>query len=108
MPLYDYECPTCGVVEVFKGMNDPAPARCPQCKSTTFDRVFSTQTAFIAPCDSGWETENDGLGKWMPQLGARYLDPHTRTTKNPAAYARSRADAIDAFKRKGYDDIQKY
>lgn len=108
MPTYDGNCLTCGTVEIYKGMNDPWPEKCPQCKGNGFERIYSTNVALHGPCDSGWETENDGLGKWMPQLGARYLDAHTRTTKNPAAYCRSRADAIDAFKRKGYDDIQKY
>ncbi len=108
MPCYDGTCLTCGVVEIYKGMNDPFPEKCPQCKGNGFERVFANQVAFHAPCDAGWESENGGMGKWMPQLGARYLDAHTKTKLNPDAYAKSRVDAIDKFKRKGYDDIQKY
>lgn len=110
MPLYDGNCLTCGTVEILKGMNDPWPEKCPRCKGRSFTRIFGTAVAFHAPCDSGWEQENNGMGKWMPQLGTRYLDPHTKTKLNPDAYAKSRAEAIEKFQKRGYNkkDIEKY
>lgn len=108
MPCYDGTCLTCGTVEIYKGMNDPWPLKCPRCKGNGFERIFSTQTAFHAPCDAGWESENNGLGHWMPQLGPRFKDAKTKQIPNADAYARSQADGIEKFKRKGYDDIQRY
>lgn len=110
MPLYAFFCEHCnGEVEVLKGMNDPSPKRCPACGCSRFHRIYGQSVAFHGSCDEGWEQENDGLGKWMPQLGARYLDAHTRTKKNPDAYARSRAEAIEKFQKRGYNksDISK-
>jgi putative FmdB family regulatory protein len=107
MPRYDGECLTCGTVEIVKGMNDPWPVKCPQCKGNGFTRIFTCGVAFHAPADSGWDTKNGGLGEWMPQLGKRYLDGATKTQPNPDAYARSRSEAIDKFKRRGYPNIEK-
>jgi putative FmdB family regulatory protein len=106
-PLYEYVCAECGPFEIFKGMNDPAPKRCPTCKGLDFGRVFSAGVAFVPAADQGWEQENGGAGHYCPQLGKRWIDPHTRTTLNPDAHTKSRSDAIDKFKRRGYDSIEK-
>ncbi len=103
MPLYDGECLTCGVVEILKGMNDPFPVKCPQCKGNGFSRVYASQVAFHKPSDAGWESEDGGLGHWCPQLGPRWLDAHTRKIPNMAARARNNNDAYDKFLRRGYD-----
>jgi putative FmdB family regulatory protein len=110
MPLYDGECLTCGVVEILKGMNDPWPEKCPQCKGNGFTRIFCTAVSFHKPSDANWEQENNGLGHYCPQLGPRFLDAYTKKQPNPAAYAKSNADAYDKFLRRGYDksNISKY
>jgi putative FmdB family regulatory protein len=105
---YDFFCEGCNKeVEIVKGMNDPSPEHCPECGSKRWHRVFGSAVAVHPPADAGWESKNNGLGEFMPQLGTRYLDPFTKTQPNPNAYARSRAEAIEKFKRRGYTDIQK-
>lgn len=32
MPVYEYECQTCGVFEYTQSINDPALQECPTCK----------------------------------------------------------------------------
>jgi putative FmdB family regulatory protein len=106
MPVYEFRCQAkCGLIEVTKRMADPSPTTCPHC-GASLERIYS---AYLhGACDAAQELENDGLGKWNPQLGPRYLDAKTKTKRNPDAYARSRADAADKFKRKGYESVEKY
>ncbi len=105
MPRYDGTCPKCGTIEIIKSMNDAWPKSCPQCKGDTFDREFNFQTSFHQAADSGWENENNGLGRYLPQAGPRYLDAKTKQKPNPDAYARSRSEAVDRFKKRGYPEI---
>lgn len=102
MPLYDGLCPECNVVEIYKGMNEPWPKRCPKCGGREFYRQFNNAVALHAAADQGWENENGGAGHYMGQLG-RLKRPDG--TLNPDTHCRSRAEAIDKFKRRGYDDI---
>ena len=107
MPCYDGECPKCGVIEIVKSMNDPWPKKCPECKGGTFERCFNTTVRFQGSVDENWHTENNGLGRYLPQAGPRYLDAYTKTKPNPDAYARSRNDAIEKMKKRGYPTIEK-
>lgn len=97
MPSYDFLCHKCGVFEVSKGMNDPAPKRCPTCRGKV-ERVFSAGVSFIPPIDMFWETENGGRGRYIAQLG----DPG-----DPGCYARARHEIPDLAKRKGFQTITK-
>lgn len=106
MAVYDGICPTCGIIEIRKLMNDPWP-HCPMCGSKDFSRVI-TVPRFNKPADQGWEGENDGLGRYLPQAGKQYLDPYTKTKLNPDAHARSRNEAIEIFKKKGAVEISKF
>lgn len=103
MPCYDGECLTCGVVEIYKAMNDPWPHKCPQCKGNGFTRIFNVAVKFHKPSDSGWEQENNGLGHFCPQLGPRFKDAYTKKIPNTDAYAKSNADAYNKFLKRGYD-----
>lgn len=105
MPTYEHECAHCGLMELERRMSDPSPTSCPTCGAPGLVRIY--QAHFHGACDANQESENNGLGKWYPQLGARFLDPHTKTKPNPNAYARSRTDAIEKFKKRGYTDIEK-
>lgn len=107
MPTYEFQCENCDVVEVFHGMNEKHPKACPQCGSKDFELVFNTHVSFIKPADSNWENENNGLGRWLPQAGPRYLDAKTKKKPNLKAYARSQNAAIERFKERGYTDITK-
>jgi putative FmdB family regulatory protein len=33
MPIYEYECPKCGVIEVIQKITEPPLKKCPDCKS---------------------------------------------------------------------------
>lgn len=104
MPRYDGICPTCGTIEIVKRMNEFWPKKCPKCGGKEFDRVFTTAVAFHPPADAGWEQENGGLGRYLPQAG-RVKRPDG--TLNPETHARSRAEAIEIFKKRGYPSIER-
>lgn len=49
MPRYDYACQKCKLVfEVEKKMSDPAPSKCPGCRSKKIDRYFGDPSAIPA------------------------------------------------------------
>jgi len=98
--LYGHICPDCGPMELERKMSDPTPTKCPLCHKNILQRDYS-DINFQRPCDMFQENENKGLGKYYPSLGARFLDPKTKTKPNPAAYARSRDAAIESAKRQG-------
>ncbi len=103
MPLYDYLCKKCGIVEVFHGMTDFRPRNCTKCGRKGFAKQISAGAAFHAAPDSGWEQKNGGLGEYMPQMGLEYLGGRKDGVRNPATHCRTRAEAIDRFKRQGKD-----
>lgn len=98
MPTYVHVCLWCGQMELERAMKDPSPTHCPKCRQKGLERIYDCQ--FIAPPDMHQENQNKGLGKHYPSLGARYLDPHTKTKPNPAAYARSQNEAMEKARRK--------
>ena len=51
MPIYEYQCPKCGVVEVMQGITEPGLKKCPNCKSKV-DRLMS-RSSFVLK-GSGW------------------------------------------------------
>ncbi len=53
---------------------------------------------FNRAVDQGWEKENGGRGRYIPQIG----DPN-----DPGCYARSRNQIPDLAKRKGFTCIEK-
>ncbi len=93
--IFEYCCEDCGIIEIEKGMKDPAPLRCPLCKALGLQRVFSA--AIIPSTDSQWKD------KWIPQLGPQYLDAKTKTTKNPAAHFNSLSEVRECAKKRGQD-----
>ncbi len=101
MPLYDYRCRTCGIIEVFHGMTDFRPRNCTKCKRPGFRKLFTAQAAFIPAADSGWEQKNGGLGEYMPQMGREFIGDRHDGVRNPATHCRNRAEAIERFRRQG-------
>jgi hypothetical protein len=93
-------------MELSRRMADPSPKKCPLCGSKKFTQLLS-RCYFQGACDAAQENQNNGAGMYYPQFGKRYLDPHTKTKLNPAAHHRSRADALEYGKRKGWD-IEKH
>lgn len=97
MPTYEYECPKCGVVEAYKAMKEPHPTRCPQCKGRDLARIFNANV--VPSVDSQWKDH------YIPQLGKEYLDPYTKTKKNPASHFNSLNEVRECVKKRGQDII---
>src|ERR1700683_1556123 len=51
MPIYEYQCPKCGVVEVMQGIKEAALKKCPNCKSKV-ERMISSSSFVLK--GSGW------------------------------------------------------
>lgn len=102
MPIYEHECPTCGPMELQRPMSAKAPRVCPLCGSKDFIQIIGN-CYFQGPVDAGQENQNNGMGMYYPQFGKQFLDPHTKTKRNPAAHHRSRADALEYGKRQGWE-----
>lgn len=99
MPVYEFTCAgRCGTIEITKRMDDPSPTVCPEC-GRALTRVYN---CFLqGSVDANQESENNGFGKFYPQLGPQFIDQKTKRIRNPAAHARSRYDAMEKVKRRG-------
>ena len=51
MPIYEYKCPKCGVVEVMQGIKEATLKKCPTCKSKV-ERMISSSSFVLK--GSGW------------------------------------------------------
>ena len=51
MPIYEYRCPKCGVIEVIQGIKEAPLKKCPTCKSKV-ERMISS-TSFVLK-GTGW------------------------------------------------------
>jgi len=51
MPIYEYKCPKCGVVEVMRGIKEAPLKKCPTCKSKV-ERMISSSSFVLK--GSGW------------------------------------------------------
>ena len=51
MPIYEYRCPKCGVVEVMQGIKEKPLKKCPTCKSKV-ERMISSSSFVLK--GSGW------------------------------------------------------
>jgi len=56
MPIYEYGCAKCGeITEVIQKVDDPAPAKCPQCGSKKLSRVVSRSSFQLK--GGGWYSD---------------------------------------------------
>ena len=51
MPIYEYKCAKCGVVEVMQGIKEAPLKKCPNCKSKV-ERMISSSSFVLK--GSGW------------------------------------------------------
>lgn len=63
MPIYEYECASCGVKsDVLQKLNDPAPEKCERCGAErSLSRVVS-RTSFVLK-GGGWYSDLYGSAK---------------------------------------------
>lgn len=58
MPIYEYECPKCGVIEVSQRITEDPLAKCPRCKRRKVKKLISN-TSFQLK-GSGWYVTDYG------------------------------------------------
>ena len=100
MPLYDYQCQVCLSEHEQQHRMAEQPAPCPTCGSRDIIKVFRSIPKAQIP-DRGWESENNGRGRYIGQLAAR------ADKTDPGAFCRSRTEAIEKAKRQGWKTIIK-
>ena len=61
MPIYEYECPKCGVIEVTQRITEPSLAKCPTCKKKV-SRLISA-TSFQLKGEGWYVTDYARKGK---------------------------------------------
>ena len=82
MPIYEYACEKCGeLTEVLAKVDDPPPAKCPQCGSKKMQRVVSRSSFQLK--GGGW-----------------YSDLYSSTGKKPATDAAKPAKTEKAAETK--------
>jgi putative FmdB family regulatory protein len=57
MPTYDYNCPTCGDMEIYQSIKDSTLTVCPTCKSKKLTKQLSTGSSVIFSGSGFWETD---------------------------------------------------
>ncbi len=83
MPIYEYECPSCGVMEVTQRITDKALTKCPQCKRRKVKKLISN-TSFQLK-GSGWYVTDYG--------GKKGSDSSSEST---ASTSESKSDSSDS------------
>lgn len=73
MPTYEYNCQTCGMVEIFHSIKDDPHTVCPECGKEGLERVISSGGAFIMK-GKQMNQYNDVLQAkyWRDQNGVRH------------------------------------
>ena len=104
MPNYDVLCLKCEhVAEQFHMMRE-SHAPCPKCGSKDVTTAISNTIHFNPALDSSWEGLNGGRGQYFSQLETNCTDPKNGSRD---CYFRSRNDALEACKRRGFNIISK-
>ena len=91
MPRYDYECDKCGEFELVHSMHETVKL-CPCCGALIKKVIRMPQV--IARDNKDWRDENNGRGRYIPQVAKRKGDP--------SAYFRTQKELVDSAKRQGY------
>ena len=80
MPLYEYECPSCGTFERIQRFSDPILRKCPDCGKPVKKHLSPPALQFKG---SGWYvTDYAGKGKTDNEEGAK---PEGPKAKEPSA-----------------------
>ena len=74
---------------------------CPKCESKKVESVIEHVNVRAAQ-DQFWEFENNGLGRYFPQM-----EDSKTCTASKKNFFRSRNEAMEAAKRRGYNIIEK-
>ncbi len=85
MPIYEYECSKCGVIEVTQRITEDPLTKCPQCKRRKVKKLISN-TSFQLK-GSGWYVTDYG------KSGADKGDTSSGSDASAGAEAKSSPDA---------------
>ncbi len=104
MPIYEYRCGKCGVVEVMRRITERPLKRCPQCNSK-LERMLS-QSSFVLKGSGWYATDYARKGSKeasKPESGSTSTSEGAATTTNgsstePAAKPGSTAEKPTAAK----------
>ena len=62
MPIYEYKCPSCGVVEAIQKFSDDALTQCPECNKENVEKMVSA-SAFHLKGQGWYKTDYTSSGK---------------------------------------------
>lgn len=62
MPTYEYECPKCGIFDVFQSMKDAHLQKCPTCRSRKIKRLLGRGTGIIFKGSGFYQTDYRSSG----------------------------------------------
>jgi putative FmdB family regulatory protein len=95
MPIYEYDCPSCGTFEVSQKITEKPLRRCPTCKGKVTKLISSTSFHLKG---SGWYVTDyagkDGSGKKPKEEGKSETAP----AKDASAAKESSSPAPDSSK----------
>ncbi|MBA3697989.1 MAG: zinc ribbon domain-containing protein [Planctomycetes bacterium] len=87
MPTYEYACPTCGIVEAFQSIKEPALTKCPTCKKAKVQRMISSGAGIIFKGSGFWETDynrgSDYAKKQKADVAPAAAKPTDKPTDKP-------------------------
>lgn len=109
MPAYDYTCTACAKTHEQVHRMSAFPEPCPHCGSRKLDKCIGVGSYAHSPKDMGWENENNGRGRFIPQLGkiGQMFDEKGTYKNDPTAYCRSRSELFEKAKAKGLGIVEK-
>jgi putative FmdB family regulatory protein len=88
MPIYEYKCPKCGVVEVMQGIKEKPLKKCPNCKAKV-ERMISSSSFVLK--GSGWYA-TDYAKKTPPPTDSSSAGNGTNGTGSASETAKPAAD----------------
>jgi putative FmdB family regulatory protein len=81
MPTYEYACPTCGIVEAFQSIKEPALTKCPSCKKAKVQRMISSGGGVIFKGSGFWETDYNRGGDYAKKQKADVAPAASKDSK---------------------------
>lgn len=85
MPIYEYECGTCGeIFERMQGMSDPSPEKCEKCGGGPIQRLIS-RSGFILKGSGFYTNEHPSASRRQGREGEKTCAPSPCATSQASA-----------------------
>ena len=82
MPIYEYKCPSCGVIEVIQKISDDVLTECPECPGEKIERLVSA-SAFHLKGQGWYKTDYSSSGSAGTDRSATESTDSKTTEKQP-------------------------